>query len=199
MSLRTFAGEVLADFQTTAAIAPSSNSLVQAMLEPLPLRTAKVVVELGPGTGVMTRALLDRMPQNAVLLAFEINPRFFRYLSETSSDPRLRLINAGAETLAEELRRRGTKRVDAVVSSLGLSLMPDQQRHAILGGLLPFMGPQSVFTQFLYIHAAAYYRVENGRPSRFNGEQLLRRYFNTVQRRSVWLNLPPAFAFACRP
>ena len=199
MSLRTFAGEVLADFQTTAAIAPSSNSLVQAMLEPLPLRAAKVVVELGPGTGVMTRALLDRMPKNAVLLAFEINPRFFRYLSETSSDPRLRLINAGAETLAEELRRRGTKRVDAVVSSLGLSLMPDQQRHAILGGLLPFMGPKSVFTQFHYIHAAAYYRVENGWPSRFNGEQLLRQYFNTVQRRSVWLNLPPAFAFACRP
>ena len=139
MSLRTFAGEVLADFQTTAAIAPSSNSLVQAMLEPLPLRTAKVVVELGPGTGVMTRALLDRMPQNAVLFAFEINPRFFRYLSGTSSDPRLHLINASAETLEEEFRRRGTKRVDAVVSSLGLSLMPDQQRHAILGGLLPFM------------------------------------------------------------
>jgi phospholipid N-methyltransferase len=50
------------------------------MVRPLPLKRARIVVEVGPGTGVMTRALLDVIPFEATLLAFEINPRFSRYL-----------------------------------------------------------------------------------------------------------------------
>ena len=57
-----FMAEALADFNTIGAIAPSSRYLTRAMLEPLSLETAKVAVELGPGTGVMTRALLQALP-----------------------------------------------------------------------------------------------------------------------------------------
>ena len=62
MSLLKFTQQALSDFQKTAAVAPSSRYLVQAMVEPLPLANAKVVVEFGPGTGAMTRELLRRMP-----------------------------------------------------------------------------------------------------------------------------------------
>src|SRR4030095_6761995 len=62
--------------QATRQFVPSSLYLTKAMIEPLPLAQAKLVVEFGPGTGVMTRALLKRIPTDATLLAFEINPRF---------------------------------------------------------------------------------------------------------------------------
>ena len=58
MSRAIIAMEALSDFRTEASVAPSSRYLVRAMLRPLPLEKARVVVELGCGTGAMTRALL---------------------------------------------------------------------------------------------------------------------------------------------
>jgi phospholipid N-methyltransferase len=123
INLAAFAVEALADFQTIGAVAPSSRFLAQAMLQPLPLKKTKVVVELGSGTGVMTQALLNLIPFDATLFAFEINPRFLQHLKSTVSDPRLVLINASAESIELELRRRGYRRADAVVSSLALGFM----------------------------------------------------------------------------
>src|SRR5215470_7450373 len=116
--LTMFALEAMADFRSVGAIAPSSRYLTQAMLRPLPLARARVVVELGPGTGSMTRALLDLLPFDATLLAFEINSRFSWYLKSSISDSRLVVIDASAEKLQNEVRHRGYKRADAVVSSL---------------------------------------------------------------------------------
>jgi len=117
--------EAVADFRTVGAVAPSSRYLTQAMLRSLPLKRARVVVEVGPGTGAMTQALLNLIPSDATLLAFEINSRFSRYLRSNVSDPRLDVINASALALRQETRRRGYDRVDAVVSSLALSFIPD--------------------------------------------------------------------------
>ena len=61
MSLTTFAGQALADIQSTAAIAPSSRFLAEAMVKPLSRGGSKQVVEFGPGTGVMTRTLLENL------------------------------------------------------------------------------------------------------------------------------------------
>lgn len=195
MSFKTFAAEALTDYKTTAAVAPSSRYLAQAMLEPLNLREGCTVVELGPGTGVITRALLELLPANATLLAFEINSRFYRYLKKTISDERLVLLKTSAEHVGRELRRRRRTRVDAVVSSLGLGLMSDSQRRVLLGALLPFMDEDSVFTQYQYVHGL---QVKDGRLRRFSVGSLLRQYFDSVERRMVWRNIPPAFVFACR-
>jgi phosphatidylethanolamine/phosphatidyl-N-methylethanolamine N-methyltransferase len=195
MDLTTFALEAVADFRTVGAIAPSSRHLAQAMLEPLPLERARVVVEVGPGTGAMTQALLDLIPSDATLLAFEINSRFFRYLKTRISDPRLVVINASAETLPKEVDRRGYERVDAVVSSLALGLMPDRKRRAFLGGLASLLGEGGVCTQYQYIHRL---QMKNRRIRKFSLARLLQAYFSSVQRRTIWRNLPPAFVFTCR-
>src|SRR5712671_1826065 len=99
--------QALTDFRTVGAVAPSSRYLTRAMVDPLPLRHARVVVELGCGTGAVTRMLLNQMPSKSILLAFEINPRFSRYLRDQFQDPRLVLINASAETMRAEVERRG--------------------------------------------------------------------------------------------
>jgi phosphatidylethanolamine/phosphatidyl-N-methylethanolamine N-methyltransferase len=195
MSLKMFAEEALADFSTTAAISPSSPQLAAAMLEHLPLAGARVVVELGAGTGVITRALLNEMPAQATLLVFEINLRFYNYLKTHFSDPRLVLIHASAEHVDLELRQRGYSEVDAIASSLGLGLMSEHERQVILERLLPFVHDRTVFTQYQYIHAL---QCKNGRLRRLDLRPLLGLYFKSVRSKLIWRNLPPAFVFSCR-
>jgi phosphatidylethanolamine/phosphatidyl-N-methylethanolamine N-methyltransferase len=185
----------MTDFLTVGAIAPSSRYLTHAMVGPLPLAKARIVVEVGAGTGVMTQALLNLLPSDATLLAFEINDRFSRYLQANIPDPRLQVINASAETLKEQVHRRGFDRVDAVVSSLALGFMPDWQRRAFLSELGSLLGETGVFTQYQYLHRM---QLKNGHVKKFHLVQLLRRYFGSVHQRMIWRNLPPAFVFACQ-
>src|SRR3989344_5651887 len=65
------------------------------MLAPLPLARARTVVEFGPGTGAITRALLDALPRQATLYSFEISPRFRDYLRQKLADPRLWFLPPG--------------------------------------------------------------------------------------------------------
>jgi phosphatidylethanolamine/phosphatidyl-N-methylethanolamine N-methyltransferase len=195
MSFRLFAEQALADFSSTAAVAPSSPQLVSAMLEPLPMARARVVVELGPGTGAMTEVLLKELPPQATLLVFETNRRFIEYLQKKLPDPRLILINAPAESLGPEIRRRGFDRVDAVVSSLGLGFMSAQQHHKLFSEILPFLHEKSVLTQYQYLIGLNF---SKGRLSHLNLPKLLGRYFRSVRSKIVWRNLPPAFVFTCR-
>ena len=195
MDLTTFAMQALADFRTVGAVAPSSRYLTRAMVDPLPLRHARVVVELGCGTGAVTRTLLKHMPRKSLLLAFEINPRFSRYLREQIHDPRLVLINASAETMRQELERRGYKHVDAVASSLALTLMSNQLKHDILSESAGILRHGGVFTQYLYLHGIQW---QGGWPGLFAGGRMLREHFRDVDQTIVWPNLPPAFVYACR-
>ncbi len=195
MGIATFASQAFADFQSTAAIAPSSRFLAEAMVEPLAVGRARTVVELGPGTGVMTRELLRQLPFNARLLAFEVNPRFVRYLRKECEDSRLEVIQASAASLVEELGKRGIDRADAVLSSLGCSLMPESVVRDVLDAASQVIGDHGVFTQFQYVHRM---RIENGRPMYFDVAQWLNQHFPLVNRRMIVRNLPPAFVYDCR-
>lgn len=195
MSLKTFASEALANFYTVAAVLPSSIHLASAMVEPLPLSEALVAVELGAGTGAVTRELLNELPANATLLAFEINPRFFSYLEENFRDPRLVLINRNVENIESELRQRGYDHVDVVVSSLGLGFMSEPQRRRIFKGLMPFVRPHTVLTQYQYIHGLQF---SNGKLRRLSLKPLLNDYFDSVESRIIWRNFPPAYVYTCQ-
>src|ERR1700722_16487085 len=196
MNLRMFVGEAIADFATTGAISPSSRYLVNAMLDPLPFARIRVALEFGPGTGAMTHSLLERLPSDAKLLVFEINPRFYQCLRESISDPRMILINSSVENLETELERRGIGQVDAAVSSLGLAFMPDRLRQSLFQNLLPHFHHRSVFTQYQYVHGMQF---QNGRLQRFDLRALLNRYFDEVEMKIEWRNLLPAFVFTCHP
>lgn len=199
MSLKTFATEALSNMTTTASLVPSSRFLARAMLRPLRLRQAKVVVEFGPGTGVMTEALLQEMAPDARLLAFEINPRFSEYLQEQITDPRFLLVNDCAETLGQTLREQGLDRVDAVVSSLGLTIMPENVRTDIFDTLMPCLSGDAALTQFQYLHGFVLNsQVDIEKLHRYSTARFLQRYFGSVTQRTVWRNIPPAVVFTCR-
>jgi len=196
MSLKVFASQVLKGFHTVAAVAPSSVHLAAAMVEPLHLAEASVAVELGAGTGVMTRALLKELPRDATLFVFEINPQFITYLRTHFDDPRLVLINENVENIEAELRKRGVDHVDVVLSSLGLAFMSEAQRRKIFEGLKPFLRANTVLTQFQYVSSVQF---EKGRLHKLTLRPLLRRYFESVSSKIVWRNVPPAYVYTCHP
>lgn len=194
MKLAPFTTQAIVEFSSTAAIAPSSRYLAQAMAAPLGLERCSTVIEFGPGTGAMTRELLRRMRPDARLYAFEINPSFCRHLSELFDDPRLEIIPSGAQRAPEELARRGLARVDAALSSLGLSLMDDALQHEIIASAAGLLSPRGRFTQFQYVVRT---RMQGLIPRHFSIQPLLESYFRDVSRRVIYRNFPPSFVYSC--
>ena len=91
MSKKKFISEVFKSTGTIGALSPSSSFLAKKMLEPIQFNNAKCFVEYGPGTGVFTHKLLEKMDSDAILLAFEINPVFIEELHKIN-DKRLIII-----------------------------------------------------------------------------------------------------------
>jgi len=108
--------------QEVGSVIPSSRFLERKIVQLAGASTARVVVELGPGTGGTTRALLRAMPADAHLLAIEINPHFARILRE-HDDPRLIVHEGSAEDIAALRERYGLAPPDAVVSGIPFSTM----------------------------------------------------------------------------
>src|ERR1700683_5710412 len=115
--------ESIRSFSTTASVLPSSKHLASARLRPIDFERARVIVELGAGTGAVTLEFLQRMRPDTRLYALDINARFIEFLRETISDPRLVPLVGAAEDLGEILREQGLRKGDAIISSLGLATL----------------------------------------------------------------------------
>ena len=83
----------------TGAIAASSKHLARAVVTTANLAAAQAVVELGPGTGVFTEAILQHLLPGAVFFALELNPRF-------ATETRQRMARMAAENLVAVLAGR---------------------------------------------------------------------------------------------
>jgi phospholipid N-methyltransferase len=109
--------------QQVGSVIPSSRFLERRLVALSGVREARVVVELGPGTGGTTRALLAALPAGAKLLAIELEPRFAAILRREIQDPRLIVHEGSAEHLDEALRQHGLGAPDAVISGIPFSTM----------------------------------------------------------------------------
>jgi len=106
------------------SVIPSSRFLERRVARAARLESAKVVVELGPGTGGTTRALLRHMAPDAKLVAIEINPRLAEQVRTRIADPRLVVFTGCAADIREALRVHGVGVPDVVVSGIPFSTMP---------------------------------------------------------------------------
>jgi len=194
-----FFSNAFRDWDQTASFVPSSRFLVDAIVQGAALSTARTVVELGPGTGTVTQALLQAMPASARLFAVEIDGPLLDATARRLPDPRLVPIHGSAADIAELLAAAGhTGPVDVVVSCLGMSLLSPELRTAILGSSIAALAPDGVFVQYGYLHAkTVVYSPQRGF-SRFDLRAYLQRHFMTIRQRRVIANFPPADVFVCR-
>lgn len=198
MAYRLFIREFFRSFGVTASLLPSSRFLAAAMLDPVDFREPRTIVELGPGTGVMTQEILRRMTPDSRLFAFEVNPHFIRHLRAQFRDPRLTVLHADACELAGHLQAHHAGALDAVISSLGLTSMPHSIRTRIVQQAESCLAPHGVLTQFQYLTSRRPVpEIPALRIKPFREKQFLHTYFPTIATRRVLLNFPPAVVFAC--
>ena len=137
-----FFRQLLSRPKQISAIAPSSRGLARAMAAGL--KPGDRVVEFGPGTGVLTRAILAKGVRPQDLTLFEFNPDFVAHLR--ASFPGATVLNEGAQTAAAHV----AVGVDAVISGLPLLSMPLDIRESIVKAAFDVLGPQGAYYQFTY-------------------------------------------------
>lgn len=167
---------------TVGTFVESSPALVRRLLDGVDWRHCRAVVELGPGTGAVTRELLARLPGEARLLVVETNADFVASLRRTIADPRLAVVHGSAADLRAHLRAQGIAAVDAAISGIPFSTMPVPVRGAVLDAVRDALRPDGRL--LVYQHSN---RVL----------PLLRDRFAHVLRETEWRNLLPMRLFRC--
>jgi phospholipid N-methyltransferase len=130
------------------SIIPSSRFLERRVARAARLDQARVVVELGPGTGGTTQALLRSLRPDATLLAIEINPRLAERVRVRITDPRLVVHCGSAEDIASALAAHGLGAPDAVISGIPFSTMPRPVALGILRSIRDCLAPTGCFVAY---------------------------------------------------
>lgn len=170
------------------AVAPSSPALAAMMVRCADIRPGHVVVELGAGTGPMTRALRAAHP-DVPLLSLEPDPGLAA--AARASATGAEVVEAFAQDLPALLAERGWGPADRVVSSLPFAAWSEDLQEAVFRGILEAMAPRARFVTFTYAHSPW---LAAGRRAR----QRLQASFARVEVSPiVWCNLPPAFVYVC--
>ena len=173
-----FLQEWLANPKRTGSVVPSSKRLAAAMARWLPANRESFVLELGPGTGIVTEALLQHGLREERLIAIEHNPKLASLLHERF--PRANIICGDAWHLDDLLRDRlqPIESVGAVISSLPLLNFSEEQAEALALKIRDVLEPQGNWVQFTY-------RIHKRRQ---RGASTFRLHASKI----VWFNLPPA-------
>ena len=161
----------------TGAVSPSGRFLARMMARAIDPEGTGPIVELGPGTGPITQALLSRGVDPLRLLLVEFDDSFCKLLRKRF--PQVQVLQADAYDLRRSLTGTLTKPAAAIVSSLPLLNKPDAQRLSLIEDAFSLMAPGGSFVQFTY-----------GMNSPVPRAAALD--FDAEVSPAVWLNLPPA-------
>ena len=136
--------------QQVGSVIPSSRFLERRLVKVSAVRHARTVVELGPGTGGTTHALLRALPSGARLLAIEIDPHFSAMLRAEITDPRFVVHAGSAEDIAGTLARYGLPAPEVVISGIPFSTMPASVGENILRAVWTSLAPGGRFVAYQF-------------------------------------------------
>ena len=146
-SFFTFLRSLIAAPSQTGAIAPSSDMLAEAMVRALDPADEITILELGPGTGVMTRALIKAGVREDQLILSELSSDFCKELQ--NQFPQARILNEDAVETVKSLRQSLSGKC-AVISSLPLRNFSGKQRRQLAREIAKLIGPDHRYVQFTY-------------------------------------------------
>jgi phosphatidylethanolamine/phosphatidyl-N-methylethanolamine N-methyltransferase len=167
---------------STGAVTPSGRVLARAMARHVEPHSPGPVVELGPGTGPVTEALVARGIDPARLILVEFNPRFCALLR--ARFPTATILQGDAYRLREALAPSAGQPIAAIVSGLPLFTKPVDIRTKLVRDALSLLRPQAPFVQFTYA-------VVPPIPKSLPGVRV-----EASER--IWMNLPPARVWVYR-
>jgi phosphatidylethanolamine/phosphatidyl-N-methylethanolamine N-methyltransferase len=166
----------------TGAVTPSGKPLARAMAKCVDPATEGPVIELGPGTGAVTAALVEQGLDPVRLVLVEFNPTFCRLLR--TRYPEATVIQGDAYGIKRLLGSLLRHPAVAVVSGLPLFTKPLKFRLRLLIDAFSLLAPDAPFVQFTYALVPPIPRSYSGAHA-FASER-------------IWLNIPPARVWVYR-
>jgi phosphatidylethanolamine/phosphatidyl-N-methylethanolamine N-methyltransferase len=158
-----------------ASVVPSSSVLTEAIADRSYVRDASCLVDLGPGTGETTKALLKNMRNDARLLAIEKTKEFVEPI-KMINDPRLTVLQGDAIDLHHYLTTIGRTEADVVVSGIPFSSMSPNDATAIVEAIHQVLVPGGYFIAYQFLNHIESYVCPK---------------FGIAEVKRVWRNLPP--------
>lgn len=129
------------------SVVPSSRMLARAIASTVACQEGEVVVELGAGTGAISRGLLERLPPESLVMV-ELDPSLVSFLRQRFPDARV--LQGDASRLASLLAAEGIDRVATVVSGLPLIYMPFEFQRAVLDQSFEVLPDDGFVLQYSY-------------------------------------------------
>lgn len=167
-----------------STIFPTSRALAETLLAHGDVKPAQRIVELGAGTGAITRHLLPKLAKKEAYLGIELDPKMVNFLRTTY--PSARFETGLAENLPQWVQPASA---DIVVSSLPWTMFSDETQEKTITAILQALKPGGVFLTYVCSNAILYPGAR-----KFIGR--LRKGFSEVYRAPIeWRNIPPAFVF----
>jgi phosphatidylethanolamine/phosphatidyl-N-methylethanolamine N-methyltransferase len=164
------------------AVMPSSKLLARTMAQYVDVDSKGPVIELGPGTGAITNALLEHGVDQKRLVLVEYNPGFCALLRDRY--PQARVVQGDAYALRDSLGDLLDAPASAVVSGLPLVTKPMLTRLKLIRDAFVALAPGAPFVQFTYSVAPPI-------PKSLPG-------VSTEASERIWMNLPPARVWVYR-
>jgi phosphatidylethanolamine/phosphatidyl-N-methylethanolamine N-methyltransferase len=167
---------------STGAVMPSSKALARAMARYVDPCSRGPVIELGPGTGPVTEALVKQGVDPARLILVEFNPDFCRLLR--TRYPAATVVQGDAYRLRRLLETYVRAPAAAIVSGLPLVTKPVRARLRLISEAMALLAPSAPFVQFTYAMVTPIPKALAG--IRAEASEL------------IWMNVPPARVWVYR-
>jgi phosphatidylethanolamine/phosphatidyl-N-methylethanolamine N-methyltransferase len=164
------------------AVMPSGRVLARTMAQYVDIKSSGPVVELGPGTGAITNALIEHGVDQKRLVLVEYNPGFCALLRDRY--PHAKVVQGDAYKLRDSLWDVLKVPASAVVSGLPLVTKPMLTRLKLIRDAFLALAPGAPFVQFTYSVAPPI-------PKSLPG-------VSTEASERIWMNLPPARVWVYR-
>ena len=178
-------GRFLRSPNTVGAVAASSRAMAKMMVGHLPTDKPLNIVELGPGTGPFTNAMVQRVHAKSRILAIDREPTFVEWVRQRW--PSVDCVCASAVDLARLVAERRMAPLDHIISGLPFASLPVDDTQKILDGIQQTLRPGGTFTTFQYLHGYGL------RPGRVFRRTMSERMGGPPHRRFVLRNFPFAF------
>ena len=187
--------KTLAKDLNVASIAPTSTFGINKIFSCMDFQRAKLVVEYGPGGGVITKALLEHLRPDARLIAIETNDDFADHVEAEIDDPRFHLFRESAENVLDVLANlpndtseNGTAEgsapnADYIISGIPFSLFDVEKKDRILSATKEALGDEGSFLVYQFLISA-------GKP-KHDIKKKLNQHMHIIKLDFEMRNIPP--------
>lgn len=190
MTKQLFLKRFIANPGLVGAFCPSSPALCREITSHINIESAEAVVELGPGTGVITDEILARLNPQAKFVAIELDNKMYKNLRRNR--PNLTVVNDSAEHLPQIMQKQDIRHLNAVISGLPWAAFPEKMQRGILDAIVSSLTGGGYFATFAYVQGLVL-------PAAQRFKKMLGDSFREVEvSRVVWNNLPPAIVYRCK-